>query len=178
LIGRLSLTLAGVAALLAVGCRASEEVLPSAVPRGEEPAAGRFRPPANGLLSQEHLDVYVRVRRAAKGRSDADAARAVGADSEEFAWVRARVAESLVALDARRVKAEAAGTYARALASLKEARTKVRDPEAARAVDTEIQLLERERGSLSREEPLSPQVTANAKLVAGRRAEIEAVSAR
>ncbi len=169
---------AGLLGLLAAGCRLSEEAPPGALPRGQEPPARRFRPASDGLLSGEHLDRYIRVRRAGKGRSDADAARAVGVDPEEFAWVRARVVEALAALDARRVKAEAAGTYARSLAVLREVRTKVRDPEAAGAVEAEILLLEKERTSLSREEPLSRQVAANAELVASRRAEIEAAPSR
>jgi len=138
--------------------------------------APRFRAPAGGLLSEKDLDLYVKVRRAAKGRSDADAARAVGANPDEFAWVRARVVEALVALDARRVARAAAETYARSLASLRQARTSVRDPETARAMDEEIAALERERAGLRREESLPQPVASNARLVGARRAEIESVS--
>jgi hypothetical protein len=126
------------------------------------------------MLTAADVDLYVKVRRAAKGRADADAARAVGEDPDRYAWVQARVIEALVALDARRVRDDAAETYARTLASLRETRRQVRDPEGAKTLDARIAQLERERAGLRREEPLPPNVAANARLVEQRRTEIAA----
>ncbi len=135
----------------------------------------RFRPPADGLLSNGQLDLYVRVRRAAHGRSDEDAARAVGADPEEFSWVRARIVEALVTLDTRRVRATAEETYARTLAALNETRKSVKDKDTLRTIDEQIAGLEKERASWKRAEALPAAVASNAARVAARRAEIDAV---
>lgn len=140
--------------------------------------ARTFRAPANGQLTAADLDVYVKVRRAARGRPDGDAARAVGVDPDRFGWVQGRVIESLIALDSRRIQEDAADTYARAIASLRETRGSVRNPESARTLDARIAQLERERAGLRRAEKLPPAVAVNARLVAGRRAEIAAVAAR
>jgi hypothetical protein len=135
-----------------------------------------FTPPADGLLSDADLDLYLKVRRASKGRPDGDAARAVGVDPDRFGWVQARIVEALVALDARRVSDDAAETYGRALASLRETRRSVRDPATADALDAKIAQLDRERAGLRRAETLPPRVAANARRVAPRRAEIAAAS--
>ena len=168
--------LLGTLPLAASACgRPARESAASNAP-ASSPLESRFRPPPDGLLTGSHLDLYLKVRRAAKGRPDADAARAVGIQPDEFAWVRARVVEASVALDSRRVARAAAETYARALTAVREARQRAKEPETVRAVEREIAQLERERASLLREEPLPPAVAANARLVAGRRTDIEAVS--
>jgi len=136
----------------------------------------RFEPPQDRLLTDRHLELYVRVRRAAKDRSDADAARALGVDPDEFAWVRARVVEALVALDERRVRDASGETYARAIAALSETRRSVRDPETARTIDSQIAGLEKEASGLRRPDAPPAEIAANARKVAGRRAEIEVVS--
>jgi hypothetical protein len=168
--------LLGTLSLAASACgRPAREAAASNAP-ASSPSKSRFQPPPDGLLTGPHLDLYLKVRRAAKGRPDADAARAVGIHPDEFAWVRARVVEASIALDARRVARAAGETYARSLAAVREARQRAKEPETVRAVEREIALLERERASLLRAEPLPPAVAANARLVAGRRTEIEAVS--
>jgi hypothetical protein len=173
---RAALCAAGLSVAALGGCRKAEA--PSGLPP-EPPAAAlarAFRPPENGQLTAADLDLYVKVRRAAKGRPDADAARAVGVDPDRFGWVQARVIEALVALDSRRVQEDAAETYGRALASLRETRRSVRDPENGRTLDVRIAQLERERAALRRAEKLPAGVAANARLVAGRRAEVVAVA--
>lgn len=125
-------------------------------------------------MTDAQLERYVRVRRAARGRSDREAARAVGVDPDEFVWVRARVLEALVALQTSRVRSAAEGTYARTLAALRESRRSARDPQTARTLDEQIAGLERERSTLKREDPLPASVAANARKVAPRRAEIDA----
>ena len=153
--------------------------------KAEAPAAGKpvvalpalvrhFTPPANGLLTEAELDRYVSVRRAARGRTEADAARALGVDPDEHAWVRARVVEALTALDERRVRAASAETYARTVAQLHETRKSVRDPETAKSIDEQIAGLERERAAWKKPAPLPPPVAANLRRVEKRRAEIEA----
>jgi len=140
--------------------------------------ASGFRPSADGILTEADLDVYVKVRRAAKGRTEAGAASAVGVDPERFAWIQARIVEALVALDGRRVRDDAAETYGRTLASLRETRRRLTDAATSRSMDARIAQLERERALLRRAEPLPPRVAGNARRVAPRRSEIEAVSPR
>jgi uncharacterized protein (DUF2342 family) len=134
----------------------------------------RFTPPADGLLTDAELDHYAAVRRAARGRTEADAARALGVDPDEHAWVRARVVEALAALDERRVRAASAETYARTLAQLHETRKSVRDPATAKSIDEQIAGLEKERAAWKKPAPLPPPAAANARRVEKRRAEIEA----
>lgn len=145
---------------------------PSSAPAVLRP---QFQPPANRLLTDRHIDVYVKVRRAARDRSEADAARALGVDPDEFAWVRARIVEALVALDEARVRERSSETYARTIASLRQTLKSVRDPQTARTVESQIAGLERERAGMRASDPLPPDVAANARKVAGRQAELEAV---
>lgn len=136
----------------------------------------RFRPPADGFLTNAQLDLYIRVRRAARGRADEDVARAAGGDPEQFSWVRARIVEALVSLDTRRVHAAAEESYGRAIAALNETRKSVKDRDTLRSLDEQIAGLEKERASRRRPEPVPPALAANAALVATRRAEIDAFS--
>ena len=137
------------------------------------PAITRFRPPADGLLTDTHVERYIRVRRAARGRLEEEAARAVGVDPEEFAWVRARVVEALVFLDTSQVRTGAEATYARTITSLKEAARNVKDRETLRRMNEQIASLERERANLKPPEAPPPAVAANARRVAPRRADFE-----
>lgn len=136
----------------------------------------RFHPPADGLLTDAQIEKYLRVRRAAKGRPEGEAASAVGVDAEEYAWVRTRVVEAVAALDEKRVRGAAEETYARTLASLRETRRSVKDRETLRTIDEQIAGLERERASVRRPAPLPPAISANARRIASRRAEIDSVS--
>lgn len=165
-----------VCALSLAACRREKAGHPP--PAAGAPAIGgpaRYEPPADRLLTPRHLDLYVRVRRAAKDRSDADAARALGIDSDEFAWVRARIVEAVVAADEARVRAAAAGTYDRTIASLRRTLEAVRDRETAGTIQAQIAALERERAGMRRPDPLPNDVAANVRLVGDRRAELEAV---
>jgi hypothetical protein len=149
-------------------------------PAAARPAASRivpvqkFVPPPDGLLTNSQIDRYIAVRRAARGRTEADAARALAVDPDEYAWVRARLLEAFVALDERRVRGSSAETYARTLAKLHETRAAVRDPATARTIDEQIAALEKERAAWKRPEPSPPSVAANARRVEKRRAEIDA----
>ena len=145
---------------------------PKAVLPGIQPVL-RFRPPADGLLTEGQLDRYIRVRRAARGRSEEETAPAVGADPEELAWVRARVVEALVSLDTAQVRSAADGTYARTIAAVREAARSVKDRETQRRLNDQIVLLERERASLKPPEAPPAAVAANARRVAPRRADLE-----
>jgi hypothetical protein len=159
-----------------VGCRDSRPTAPGRA--GGVPALVAepgFLPPADRLLTARHLDLYVKVRRAAKDRSEADAARALGIDPDEFAWVRARIVEAIVARDEDRVRQAAAATYDRTIASLRTTLQSVRDRETARTIQSQIAALEQERGGMRRPDPLPSDVAANARTVASRRAELEAV---
>jgi hypothetical protein len=138
------------------------------------PAITRFRPPDDGLLTDAQLDRYVRVRRAARGRSEDEAAKAMGGDPEEFVWVRARVVEALVLLDTAQVRTAAEGTYARTIAAIRESTKSVKDRETLRRLNEQIAHLERERASLRPPEAPPAAVAANARRVALRRPDIEA----
>ena len=168
----------GVAASVALAMGGCQQK-PGRAPR---PAAAalqslvRFRPPADGLITEAQLDRYVRVRRGARGRTDVEAARAVGIDLDEYAWVRARVIEALVALDTRKVRAASEETYGKTIAALRRARQDTRDRVGQRTLEDQIAALERERAALKQIDTPPVAAALNAKRVAGRRAEIEALS--
>jgi hypothetical protein len=132
-----------------------------------------FQPPADGQLTEGQIDRYVKVRKAAKGRPDEDAARAVAVDPDELAWIRARVTEALLEADRRRVRAAADEVYGKTIGSLRETRRSVHDPATARSLDEQIAGLERERAGIHKAEAVPPSVAANARKVAARRAEID-----
>ena len=146
------------------------------LPGGDLLPTPRFQPPADGLLTDEQVGRFIRVRRAAKGRTDAESAQALGVAPEELAWTRARIVEALVALDERRVRAASAEAYGKALTQLKASRASVRDPGRARALDEQIAALERERAAVRREETPAPALARNMQRVAARRAELESVA--
>ncbi|HEX9689690.1 MAG TPA: hypothetical protein VGB47_11540 [Thermoanaerobaculia bacterium] len=163
-------------AVLASSCRREEKRPPDSA--GATSAGAilhpHFETPIDRLLTDRHLDLYVKVRRAARDRSEADAARALGVDPDEFAWVRARIVEALVALDETRVREASAETYVRTIASLRQTLKSVRDPQTARTIEAQIAGLERERAGMRRPDSVPVDVAANARKVAERRAELEA----
>jgi hypothetical protein len=163
--------------VVASGCRRgkSEAVRAAVKESAETVLREHFEPPADRLLTDRHLDLYLRVRRAARERPEADAARALGIDPDEFAWARARIVEALVAVDAARVRQSAAETYARTIASLRQTLQSVRDPQTARTIETQIAALERERAGMRAPDALPADIAGNARKVATRRAELEAV---
>jgi hypothetical protein len=127
-------------------------------------------------LSDEQVERFLRVRRAAKGRTDAEAARALGVLPEELSWTRARIVEVLVALDEKRVREASAEVYAKAVAQLKTAQSAARNPSDARVIEEQIAALEKDRSALRREETPPPSLARNIARVAGRRAELEALA--
>lgn len=152
--------------------REAKEAVKNALP--QVPRILRFQPPADGLVTDAQLDRYIRARRSARGRTDEETSRAVGVDPEEIAWVRARVVEAVVYLETAQVRAAAEGTYARTIASLREAAKGAKDRETARKLEEQIAALERERANLKAPDQASPSVVANAKRIAPRRAELQA----
>ncbi|MEP6801690.1 MAG: hypothetical protein ABJC07_07125 [Acidobacteriota bacterium] len=174
---RITLTLlfgaAGAAAACGRGAPADRLARAAAASTARLAQTAVFRPPADGMLTEAQVDRYVKVRRAAKGRTDAEASRAVGVDPEEFAWVRSRIIEGLLEADRRRVRSASDEVYGRTIASLRETRRAVREASIARSVDEQIAGLERERATLRRAEPVSPALAANARRVAARRGEID-----
>ena len=154
------------------GCRPSSAKGVAAPTIPGLPPVVRFRPPADGIVTEAQLNRYLRIHRAARGRSDDEAARAMGVDPEEAAWVRARVLEALVYLDTSQVRTAAEATYTRTIAALREASRSAKDPQTLRRLEEQIAGLERERAGLKTEPPPGP-VAANAKRIAPRRAEFE-----
>ncbi len=98
----------------------------------------------------------------------------MGVDPGEFGWVRARITEALIALDARQVGDAAYEAYGTALVRLRETRRSTRDPKSAARLEAEIAALERERGTLRRSDSASA-ASKNGARVAARRAELERV---
>ena len=137
--------------------------------------APRFVPPADGLLTDAQIDRYLRARRAKAGQSEGPAARLPEMDGGEFAWVRARVDEAILASDSRRVRTASEETYTRTIASLKKARESVRDADAAGTLADQIAALEKERASIKATETLAPAIASNVRRVSSRRAELDAV---
>jgi hypothetical protein len=131
-----------------------------------------FAPPADGLLTTAQIDAYLKVLRASGRRAPSDVAESMEVDPAELAWVRARVAEAFLALDARQVSDAAAETYASALARLRETRRAAKDPKTSARLDVEIAALEKERAALHRPLPVSA-ASRNGVLVAPHRAELE-----
>jgi len=168
----LFVTVAG--SLAVTACRQAKPAPPAVAGAPHRLLPRRFEPPADDLLTDRHLDLYVKVRRAARDRSESDAARALGVDPDEFAWVRARIVEAFVALDASRVRDASAQTYGRAIASLRETLRSVRDPRTARTVESQIAALERERAGMHPSDSLPSAIAANTRKVAARRSELEA----
>jgi hypothetical protein len=162
-------------ALPAAACRRLETRDLEAVRALQARALPRFRPPADGVFTAAQLDAFLKVRRAAGNRNEAQAASALGADPIEIAWVRARIVEALLALEARQVTDAAFESYSGAIARLREARRSTRDPKTAARLDVEIAGLERERASLRKGEPPTPASLKNAARLAPRRAELLAL---
>jgi hypothetical protein len=135
----------------------------------------RFRPPADGLLTESMIDRYLKVRRPARGQPEADAASALHVDPDEIVWVEARIREALAELEARRLRAETEDGYARAIASLKQARESIRDKESVRTLNEQIGTLEKERASLKALDAGTPELVANARRISGHRSEIDSV---
>ena len=172
-----AILLLGLAALAPLsGCRRSERPKLDPVRALKSGVQPGFRPPADGVLTDAQIEGFLRVRRQAPAAEDRDALRAIGADPAEFAWVRARVREALLALEADRVAAAAGEAYARALAVLRDARRSARDAKTTARLDSELGAVERERASLRKNNALPPSVLKNAARLARRRAEIEAAS--
>jgi hypothetical protein len=165
----------GVAALaLGSGCKRVEPPKIDPVGAFNRVARPAFAPPADGLLTPAHVDLFLKVRAASRGSSVGDALASAGADAGEFTWVRARIQEALMALEADRVAAASSESYARGIAALREARKSARDAKTAARMDAEIAALERERAALRRPNAGIGSIARNAALVARRRSEIEA----
>lgn len=166
--------LAAGAALLPASCRKLEAPKLDAVRALEAKVRPGFTPPADGILTTAQIDAYVKVLRESGRRPPTEVAESMQIDPAEFSWVRARIAEALLALDARQVDDAAAETYTATLARLRETRRATRDAKTAARLDVEIAALEKERSALHRPVPASP-ASRNAALVAPRRAELERV---
>jgi len=166
------LLLAALAALTAASCRKLETPRLNAVRALQAKVRPAFTPPADGLLKTAQIDVYLKVLRESGRRPPSDVAESMGIDPAEFAWVRSRIAEALLALDARQVSDAAGETYAATLARLRETRRATRDARTAARLDAEIAALEKERAALHRPVPASP-ASRNAALIAPRRAELQ-----
>jgi len=158
----------------ASSCRKLEAPRLDAVRALQAKVRPRFTPPPDGLLKDAQIDAYLKVLRASGRRPPSDVAGSMGIDPAEFAWVRARIAEAFLALDARQVSDAAVENYTAALARLRETRRTTRDARIASRLEVEIAALEKERASLHRPFPATP-ASRNAVLVAPRRAELEQI---
>jgi hypothetical protein len=163
-------------ALLPAGaCRKLESRDLDAVRALRARALPRFRPPTDGVVTDAQLDADVKLRRTAGNRPEAEAVAAVGADPAEIGWVHARIAEALLALDAKQVTETVSESYGAAIARLRETRRSERDPKTAARLDAEIAGLDRERATLRKGEGPGPAVARNAARIAPWRAELAAL---
>lgn len=163
-------------ALVSTGaCRKLESRDLDAVRALRARALPHFRPPADGVVTDAQLNAYVKLRRAAGNRPEVEAVAALGADPAEIAWVRARITEALLALDAKQVTDTVSESYVSAIARLRETRRSERDPKTATRLDAEIAGLERERAALRKGEGPGSAVAKNAARIAPRRAELAAL---
>jgi hypothetical protein len=162
-------------ALSAAGCRKLAPKDLDAVRALRARALPRFQPPADGVVTDAQLDAYVKFKRAAGNRSEADTAAALGADPAEMAWVRARIVEGLLALEARQVTDAVFDSYGSAIARLRETRRSERDTKVAARLDAEIAGLERERATLRKGDSAGAAAAKNAARIAPRRAELAAL---
>jgi len=159
--------------LLVGGCRKFSASAPNPVQALRRRVETGFRPPADGLLTDAQLDLFVRAARSGDGgRRVGSIAGAGGVDRTELAWIRGRVIEALLVLDARKAREGALESTAKATADLRVVRREARDPGAAARLDLEIAALERERASLV-DADASAAAGKNAARIAPRRAEIE-----
>src|SRR5215831_16788879 len=170
-IGRVAILVAAALAL-ASACKRVERPRLDPVGAFARVARPAFVPPADGLLTPAHVDLFLKVRASSRGGSVGEALAASGADAGEFTWVRARIQEALMALDADRIAAASSESYARGVAALREARRAARDSKSAARLDAEIAALERERATLRRPNAGIASVSRNAALIARRRTEI------
>ena len=172
--GVLALVLA-MTALPAAGCRRLETGDLDAARARQARFLPHFRAPADGVLTDAQLDAFLRVRKAAGRRTEAEAASALGADPLEIAWVRARVVEALLVLEAARVTDAAFESYTAAIGRLREARRSEREASTAARLDVEIAGLERERASLRKGAAPATAAAKNAARVEARRTELLAL---
>lgn len=162
-------------ALPAAGCRKLEPKDLDAMRALRARALPRFQPPADGVVTEAQLDAYVKLKRASGNRSEAETASALGADPVEIAWVRARIVEGLLALEARQVTEAVSDSYGSSIARLRETRRGERDPKVAARLDAEIAGLERERSTLRKGDPAGAAAAKNAARIAPRRVELAAL---
>lgn len=170
---RAVLLLAALAAA-APACRKLETGQLDAVRRLKARVRPSFQPAADGLLTDAQIDTWVRFRKAAGRRPPSDVTREMDVDSAELAWVRARITEALLVLDAKQVADAAYEAYGTALARLRDTRRTTHDARAAARIDAEIAAIERERAALKRNDSLTP-ASRNGARVAARRAELERI---
>ena len=159
------------ALLAAAACRKLEPPKLEAVRAIQARVRPRFAPPADGLLTDAQIDAFLRVQRAAGRRPPSDVAEGMGVDPVEFAWVRARIAEGLAALETKQVSDAALESYAAAVGRLRETRRTIRDSKAAARLDAEIAALDRERATLGGPLPATAASRNGARL-ASRRTEL------
>lgn len=170
----LALLVAFALAAEAAGCRRAAQ--PERDPVGVLKSGARpaFQAPVDGLLKPQQVDLFLKVRLRARTETMAQALAAAGSDPAEYGWVRARIQEALLALDADRVAAASSESYTRAIAALRQTRKSAPDAKTGARLDAEIATLERERASLRKSGPASASLKRNAALVSQRRAQIEA----
>ena len=167
-------SVAAAALVLLSGCKRVERPRLDPVGAFNRVARPVFVPPSDGLLTPGHIDLFLKVRASSRGGTVGEALASSGADVGEFTWVRARIQEALMALEADRIAAASSESYARGIAAVREARKAARDAKTAARLDAQIAALERERATLRRPNAGIASVSKNAVLVARRRAEIEA----
>jgi hypothetical protein len=177
----------GVSAVVLVGfaggCR-RRPAAPAPVAAPGAPAVQRFRPPADGRLTQNQVVSYRSLRRSARfsaaedasgadGNEDArwdaqiQAARRAGLGPDELVWVQQKVAEARIAIAEARARRANVETYKRTIASLNRVLAATTDPQTRRILASQITDIEREQAAAEREAraPVDPALAANEEIV-------------
>jgi hypothetical protein len=156
-----------ISALLA-GCdrRADEPVRPAAVPA----RVSRFTPPPDGKLTEKQIQLFLKVRPREKqitdqtgdAAADTRAARELGRDPAEYQWVKARIAEAVLARVTADWESMDEESRQALLEGMERVRDSIRDREDRAALERRIGQL---RGSAP-EPPVSAALRHNVDLVA------------
>ena len=202
---RASLAAAGLLAALALGAGRDDGTAggtPSASRRSGKVEREGYRPPADGVLTVDQVEAFLKVRREAlrelstagppaplegeQGISGASesraaeirAARQLSVPVEEYLWVRERVLEAEAAAVTAKLNADILVLLEKTLASLRERRAAAPDEPSRQILDEQIASFSAEAARVKREagEKEPESVRANMKVLEPHRPRLSAIA--
>lgn len=200
-----SLAAAGLVAVLVLGaCRDDGRSggAPAETRRSGRAEREGYRPPADGILSPDQVEAFLKVRREAvrelstagtpvplegeEGISGASesraaeirAARSLSVPAEEYLWVRERVLEAEAATVTAKLNADILALLERTLASLRERRSAAPDDASRQLLDEQLATFGAEAVRVKREaaEKEPESIRANMKVLEPHRQKISAIA--